>query len=381
MNKNGKPAPNLFLMFPSFRGGGAERVMVNLANRMHMNGVDVSCVVEVSSGPYRKNLSDEIPVRALFPENTRIKSAWRFREIFRIRGIFRANPSVVYMSTLRKFNILVALAWLLCRRKPRLYLREADTLDNLFADKKLSKRMQLHLMKYLYPMVHGVIANSHATMSDLVQRLHLDKNRISVINNPIDTETIGFNPIKTGIAKRDDPVLVGAGRLVPKKNFSDLIRVFALLKRDFPKSTLMILGDGPELENIRNLAEALGVDRSVFFRGFVNNPFAFFKAADVFVQTSLWEGFGYVLAEAFICGTPVVAYDGHGAMNEILQGGRYGMLVEPGNLSALHDAILLQLKSPIGAGLEAEFCRRFDSARISEAYADILLRRNSVRRS
>ena len=157
-----------------------------------------------------------------------------------------------------------------------------------------------------------------------------------------------------------------------KKNFPDLIRSIVFVKKKYPEIKLNILGQGPEHENLQKLIDELELSSTINLVGFVDNPYEYYASASVFVQTSLWEGFGYVLAEAMACGTPVVAYDSKGAMREILDNGKYGLLTPVGDLQALANAIIQQIEQPTPACLLAEAVQRFNVDIIANQYLEAL---------
>ena len=97
----------------------------------------------------------------------------------------------------------------------------------------------------------------------------------------------------------------------------------------------MLLGAGPMLDELRSLADLLGIAEHVAFEGFVQNPLPYMRAADGFVLSSRSEGFGNVLVEAMGCGTPVVSTDCPHGPSDILARGDYGILVPPRDPDAL----------------------------------------------
>jgi glycosyltransferase involved in cell wall biosynthesis len=158
-----------------------------------------------------------------------------------------------------------------------------------------------------------------------------------------------YNPIKPSQRSRidnddehrirgDTPTILGAGRLVDEKDFSTLIRAFSRVRSE-RSSRLYILGDGDNRSSLIKVAENCGVKNNVYMPGFVEDPFAYMKLADVFVLSSRWEGFGNVLVEAMACGTPVISTDCPNGPAEILENGKWGQLVPVGDEEAMAEAI------------------------------------------
>jgi glycosyltransferase involved in cell wall biosynthesis len=137
-------------------------------------------------------------------------------------------------------------------------------------------------------------------------------------------------------------VILAVGKLKPQKDFATLVRAFAEARRQ-RAMRLIVLGEGEERDSLRRLAEKLGVAVDVAIPGFAENPFAYMARAAMLAQTSRWEGFSNVVAEALACGCPVVATDCPGGTREILAGGRFGRLVAVGAVPAIAAAILATL--------------------------------------
>ena len=135
---------------------------------------------------------------------------------------------------------------------------------------------------------------------------------MTVLPNAIDPERFKFSEsarreirAKYGIA--DDDFVVGhVGRFYPQKNHEFLIDVFSEVRLQKPNAKLLLLGDGPLQEKIRQKVETLGLAESVVFAGLQKNPAPFYSAMDVFAFPSLWEGLPLTLVEAQYSGLPCV---------------------------------------------------------------------------
>lgn len=358
------------LVSPSFSGGGAERVMVTLANTFIELGHQVDFIVLRDQGPYRQLLSDQAHKVVLIPDGCAGGLRGAFRAFLSMAGYIRRSQDRLIMSTIRELNLLCIGANLINLGRAELYIREAATLDHFFDRPSMSDRLIFLLMKVFYRRAKGVIANSEETKKDLVKHVRLSPPHITTIYNPMALETIRATAKNT--AKHDHPALVTCGRLIPSKNFEDAIHAFAKVRETRPNAHLKIIGDGPHREVLEQKIHELGLGNDVELTGFLDDPFSAFGCAHVFIQTSLREGFGYVLAEAMACGTPVVCYDSKGAMREILADGRYGSLVPTGDINALAGEILCQLQTPTSPELLNEAVERFACDEIAHQYLNIL---------
>ncbi len=104
------------------------------------------------------------------------------------------------------------------------------------------------------------------------------------------------------------PFVVGTiGRLVPQKDYPTLLRAFSLIVEKKPNAVLVILGDGVERKSLNKLAQELSISEKIIWIGKTSNVYPYLSLMDVFVLSSIYEGFGLVLAEAMVCRVPVVA--------------------------------------------------------------------------
>ena len=134
------------------------------------------------------------------------------------------------------------------------------------------------------------------------------------------------------------PTFVTAGRMVTHKDQETMIRALAIHRRRFD-SRLVILGTGPLDQQLRELVAQLGLEQAVDFAGFRSNVLPYIRQADAFLLSSRCEGFGNVIVEALGCGTPVIATRCEYGPAEILDEGRYGVLVETRNPAAMAGAM------------------------------------------
>ena len=132
--------------------------------------------------------------------------------------------------------------------------------------------------------------------------------------------------------------IVAVGRLVRRKDYPTLLKAVRSLNRD--DVDLILLGDGPERENLEALATSLGIGDKVHLKGFVSDEtkYQILSNSDLFTLISLHEGFGVVYLEAMYCGLPVIAAD-QGGQTDLLQHGKTGSLVPIGDERAIADSL------------------------------------------
>jgi glycosyltransferase involved in cell wall biosynthesis len=164
---------------------------------------------------------------------------------------------------------------------------------------------------------------------------------------------------------RDAFVLITVGRLVARKDTTQLVRVLAAAKR--PAAHLLIVGDGPDAPEIRRAAQEAGLGERVHLLGQVSDErkYRALAAADVFASTSQHEGFGLVFLEAMAYGLPVLCYD-HGGQTDFLATGRTGHVVRLNDFDAFTRAVVdvhddLQRRLDMG---------RYNRAAVEEFFID-----------
>jgi glycosyltransferase involved in cell wall biosynthesis len=333
------------LYLPSLVGGGAERVMVNLANSMAAKGVRVDLVVANAEGAYKNQVAQNVKIIDFGSK----RSLASFPKLI---GYLRREKPRALISALEHTNVLAIWAKRLAFVPTKNIITEhiSSSLITYAAGYTPSKlRATLHAMRFTYPLAEKIVTVSQGVADDLVQTIGISKNKLEVIYNPVLNDTMfqkAEQPINhPWFQLGEPPVILGVGRLEPQKDFPNLLRAFALLRKK-RKARLVILGEGNLRPMLEALAKELGIEDDVQLPGFNSNPYAFMKRASVFVLSSVLEGLPTVLIEAMALGTPVVSTDCKSGPKEILGNSGYGMLVPTQNPEVLAAAIEKTLNSP-----------------------------------
>jgi len=333
----------LAIFIPSFRGGGAERVMVTLACGFAARGTAVDVIVAQNEGPNAPPAG--AGVRVVDLQARRVLAAIPGL----VRYLRRDSPDVM-ASALPHANVVAVLARRLARSKTRLVLTEHNT-ASLLAAHAVRPRARLlpHFMRLAYPRADALVAVSDGVADDLARVVGIQRSGVTRIYNPVvfpALARLADAPVDhPWFAPDQPPVVLGVGRLTAQKDFSTLLHAFAEL-RARRALRLIVLGEGEERASLEALARDLRITANVAFPGFEQNPYRYMKHAAVFVLSSRWEGLGNVLVEAMACGTAVVSTDCPSGPAEILEQGRYGRLVPVGDAAALARAIEASLDQP-----------------------------------
>jgi glycosyltransferase involved in cell wall biosynthesis len=337
--------PSLVSLFlPSLRGGGAERVMLTLGEALTKEGYLVDLVLAQVEGSYLGEISKKIQIVDL-------KSPRILLSFPALISYLRQKRPKAIISAMNHANLIALLAKRFAKVKTKVVVTVHNCLSLESQDSPTIKTKLIpFLIHYLYPQADAIVAVSKGVADDLADTTNLARQGIEVIYNPVVTPkllTKAGEPVNHPWFNIGElPVILGVGRLTKQKDFSTLIKAFAIVKQNL-SARLVILGEGEERSTLQRLVEELKLEKVVNMPGFVDNPYAYMSKATVLVLSSAWEGFGMVIAEAMACGIPVVSTNCQSGPAEILEEGKYGKLVEVGDVEGLAQAIVNTVKNPV----------------------------------
>jgi len=353
----------------SLGSGGAEAQALRVANHLDRSRFDVEVAVIRGGGSYEPMLADRIPLHVLDGSNL-VSKTRSLRKLVR-----RIQPDVL-CSFLEIPNLMAAWAARGLRQTHLAACVQAPPTIT-WAGGGWRPILRAMVSRY-YSRAEQIIAISHGVADDIAQLAPGAEAHMTTVHNVgVDERVLAgaSAPLEADDTLPDGPLLVACGRLAEQKGYPYLIDAFALVRREVPNATLWILGQGPDRPAIERQISERSLDTSVRLLGFRDNPFRYMAAADLFVLSSIFEGFGNVVAEAMACGTAVVSTDCPYGPSEIITDDVSGLLVPTRDPSALAAAILRVLRDPaLRARLAAEGKRRsndFAASTITSRYADI----------
>jgi glycosyltransferase involved in cell wall biosynthesis len=191
------------------------------------------------------------------------------------------------------------------------------------------------LRRRLYPMAKYMVAQT-AEAADYFAAEVGDRRR--AIPNPVLRPAL-LEPCNGAGEPKARRILVGMGRLVEEKGFSLLLRAFSQVAAKHPSWSLRIWGEGPQRHALEGLVHDLNLTGRVQLPGFTRRTVEALSRADLFVMSSLIEGFPNALCEAMACGLPVVSFNCSSGIREIIRDGVDGVIVRPADPSALAVAL------------------------------------------
>ncbi|HEV2225617.1 MAG TPA: glycosyltransferase family 4 protein [Nitrososphaerales archaeon] len=222
------------------------------------------------------------------------------------------------------------------------------------------------------------ISTNSASTGSLLPPKFRRKSRVLLGGSAVPLQHEGASPVRKSV--------LFVGRLVKRKGLDDLLKAFAIAKAAVPEATLVIVGDGPEREDLVRQAKDLGIADSVHFKGtLLGQPLAseYEKCtlcvlpSKVVPDDKATEGLGLALVEASMHGKPLVGTD-HGGISEIIKDRVNGFIVPQGETKKLSDALgsLLndaQLASTMGTNslriAKSQFTMQAATDRLLESYS------------
>lgn len=323
------------ILLPDLRGGGAERVNVDLAHEFARAGYEVEFVLMQAHGELLEEARNSFPIVDLATPRVRALP------LALVRYLRRRRPDAI-LAAMWPLTTLAPIVARMVGSRARVVVSEHGMLSIEYAHWGTAHRLAMKAsMAVGYRLAASRVGVSAGVAEDISRLSGLSRRMFSVINNPVPSSR---RPDKAAIAGAEmlwnstsGSRIVSVGRMKAPKNFPLLVR--ALAKLDKPDARLMFVGAGEAHDELVTQAAELGVDNQVIFAGFHTDPSPFYATADLFVLPSNHEGFGNVIVEALAHGLPVVSTDCPSGPAEILENGRYGSLVPVGDAEALAHAI------------------------------------------
>lgn len=359
-------------IFVAFSGsGGVEKVIYNLLMGLSSHDVQVDLLVVVG----KRGWLPEIPwpnVRVI-----KLKTKHSQLALFELVQYLRAEKPAVMMVAKDRAVRTAILAHKIAGVKTKLVGQLHMNVGGFLKSRPFWQRwLRTAPMRWLFPSLDMIIGVSQGVVEDTIEITGIAREKTLALPNPIIIPKIHTKADElTGLPWLDEetgiPVLLGAGRLSPEKDFSTLLQAFRLVLDERP-CRLAIIGDGPLKEALEQQIEQLGLKDAVILAGYSNNPYSYMKKASLLVFSSIAEGSGNVLIEAMALGTPVVSTDCPYGPAETLAHGKYGALVPVGDALALARAILNTLDNPLPASILQEAVAEFTVARSTELYLQAL---------
>lgn len=371
MIKQSSTQRKLVMILADLARGGVGKTRVHLANEFIHHGVSVDLLLARKSSPYLDLIDPAVRVLDMPTSHALFGVPW-------LAWFLRRERPDVLLTQRSRINTLALRARKLAGMNTPVYTTINTNLTAQLKSLPPSKaHSQLTQMRRYFPRNNGIIAVSIGVANDAENLLAIDQNSLEVIYDPVVTTSI-FEQAKNlpehpwiNIDSNPAPLLA-IGRLEPQKDFSTLINAYHQLKASGCQNRLIILGEGKLRSQLEAQIMKMELTEQVSLPGFVANPYSYIARSSMLIMSSAWEGLGDVLVEALALGTPVVSTDCPSGPSEILDGGRYGRLVPVGDATALANAIMATLNSPLPSETLKLAAERFRLENVAKSYLHAL---------
>tara|TARA_B110000444_G_C18776142_1_gene565023 strand:+ start:205 stop:1332 length:1128 start_codon:yes stop_codon:yes gene_type:complete len=320
-----KKRKKITIIVSAMNMGGAQRVVSILCNHWSQNGCDVTLIYTYTTKKihhYYLNKDVRIKYLSNIPYFSKVYFCNALWKLINLRILIkRSNPDVA-ISFLTTINIATTLASI--GTKFPLFICERTSTP--FAT--LSKNY-FWVYKILFKRVKKIIVQTEKNKSYLSQ--FFPNSFVEVIPNmiiyPIPITGLSIDP--NSVILQNRKTILAAGRMHKFKQFNLLIKAFVKIADKYPDWDLVILGDGEERNFLEQLLVDLEISDRVFFPGSVGNVSEWYEKVDLFVLSSLVEGYPNVLLEAMAYGVPCISFDCETGPSELIKDRINGILVNP----------------------------------------------------
>jgi len=314
----------LIVIIPDLRGGGAEKVTVNLCNQF-VKFMEVEILVMNQLGVMQKILDNRVKVH-----NLNIKKI-RFL-FFKLPKIIKERKPDIVLTQMWPLTSIVILTKLFFFLKGKYFVCEHVNLyESIKNETSLNYYLALPIIFFTHNLSQKIITVSDGVSYQLNSKFKISKKKLLTIYNPvIDSKFTKFKVFKESIWQSSTKLkLLSIGRLKKQKNYEYLIETLSLIKDiDYE---LIIVGEGEERENLLNLISKLNLKNKIKLIGYKEILNNYYYNADIFILPSLWEGFGNVLVEALYYNLKIISTDCKYGPKEILKNNLYGNLAPLNN--------------------------------------------------
>ena len=304
-------------------GGGAERVIVNLANFFSEDGNET---LIINSYPAEDQYKASESVRRVFLEDKHLKKSFirkNLSYVKKLRKILKEEKPDVLVSFMAEPNFRSIIAARKLKVKTVISVRNDPK-------KEYPTFLYRFLARRLYKRADGIVFQTDEAMQFFSEKI---RKKSAVIMNSVDP--VFFNTQKTA-----EDYCVAVGRLTAQKNYPMMIKAFRNILEDFPDKKLFIYGEGELKDSIYNLIIEEGVAENIKIAGRTDNVPDVLSRAEVFLMTSDYEGMPNALLEAMAAGVPVICTDCPcGGPKMVIEDGINGFLIGTGDSEALTEKL------------------------------------------
>ncbi|KIC64978.1 glycosyltransferase [Chryseobacterium taiwanense] len=327
----------ILIRIGSLRHGGAEKVLVTFLKNLPQDKYEIDLLLNLYSGKYLSEVPNWINI--LYLNKGEMITTNRIQDIpqkiYRViyQKLLKKFPKLLYQGKLngKKYDIEFAaihgmrdeiLNSPLKNSKKIVWIHNDLTQVKIYTNEEIRKF-------FGFDKIMVISEKIRETFLNLAQNEN-EQQKIEKIYNPLDTEEVltkASAPVLNYTFDHTIPTFISVGTVFPQKGFDRLLKVHKKLLNEGFQHHILIVGDGYDFENIKNLKSELDVDNTATMLGFTDNPYPYFEHSDFYILSSRYEGFPTVLFEAITLKKKIIATDVSG-VREMLKDGELGLIIE-----------------------------------------------------
>ena len=340
----------ILFLIPSLEKGGIERSLSRVSRGLIEKGNNVIVLSNDVSSEGKSYFDESVNfIQVGTPFSVKKSLIIQFLNnlflFFKFKKIINNNEIDIVLAA-KNFPLAIILKTF-SASKFKLFLREA--VDPYVAAKNqrffITRKIIIFLKKKLYPRADKIIAISEGVRKSLIDNFDFPAKKIDVIYNPAADDRI----IKLSKEKIEDYIfdgftIVNIGRLTKQKDQLTLLKAFKITLNK-SKCNLIIIGEGSERNNLEKYIVENSLESNVKLLGYQANPWKYLSKSNLFVLSSIWEGFGNVIVESMALSVPVISTNCKSGPSEILENGKYGQLFDTYDYNKLSELIIDEINS------------------------------------
>jgi len=325
----------IIFYLPNLCGGGAERVTINILNQLNRQKYEIHLVLGVLDGDAISIIPKDIKVHSLDSTRT-IYSLLKLR-----KKIKEVKPYAIF-SSLYRTHIALYFSTKGLKIRPKLVMRMPSSPKLVFKYNEMGKIFKF-LLDLSLKKSDLIVAQTPEMKKEINQYHSVNSSKIEVFINPINKRLIDKSSTdRVEIFDKDKINVLASGRLSVEKGYDILLKAFSKVVRQNNRYRLYIIGadSGGEMGRYQTIIDELSLENFVYFLGFQDNPYKYYKHCDLFVLSSRREGLPNTVLENLYLEKPIVATRCVPFLEKLIKNGENGFLVDVENIEQLAESIL-----------------------------------------
>jgi glycosyltransferase involved in cell wall biosynthesis len=360
--ENNKEKKKVLFLIHTLGIGGAERVLVNLANTLVEKGYDVTVMTVIDTGALKRELSIYVKYKTMFRigKQKSTESGSLNANFSTAKGVMKKlyqyfwkhmNAELIYsMFVKENYDYEIAFLEGICAKIIAASTNASSMkyawlhVDIINENKSDAFFKSIDNEREVYGKFDNLICVSEYVKKQAQTKLKIDENKFLTLYNPINAFEVRNKAMRTSVKVKEGFTFCSIGRLTKQKGFDRLIEAVDLLKKKSYLFYVYIIGEGPDYEKLNTTIRDRNLNDRIKLLGYMSNPFGYLAETSMFISSSRTEGFSTVACEAVILGKACLVTDCSG-MYELYGDNEFGYITE-NSTNGIYDGMKMFLDNP-----------------------------------